>query len=191
MRAYEFTVVVSGVDLMDEAQVDALFTNRFVLVPACQDGVTILSAEVEAKDGAKAFTAFDQYLAAALPASRICRIDQDLVNTSEIATRLDKSRETVRKWAMGERRPRETFPPHYTVCGGQKLWLWADVFAWAARCGQALEDEPIPLDPVFVARYNGQHAAVSAAAASDLDRLLAFPGMTKRGRSSTAIREAA
>ncbi|MDR1427900.1 MAG: hypothetical protein LBJ08_09135 [Bifidobacteriaceae bacterium] len=109
-----------------------------------------------------------------MPEVKVERIDPDLVNTPEIAVRLGVKRETVRKWAVGERRAEERFPAHYSICGTQKLWLWPDIHA-RAKCTERLpKDEPTPLEAAFVAWFNGRAAG---AAPADPNRLIINEGV--------------
>lgn len=59
------------------------------------------------------------------------RVDPDLVTTSEIAQRVGVSREAVRKWVHGDRKP---FPHQFdTVGGNQRVWRWVEVVGWLSQ----------------------------------------------------------
>ena len=62
------------------------------------------------------------------PKIRIKRFDLDLVSLSQIAERLDVTREAVRLWASGKRR--DGFPTPFTSAGQSLLWAWSEVFDW-------------------------------------------------------------
>ena len=58
-------------------------------------------------------------------------VTDDLVNPSEIATRIGRSRESIRLLIEGERGP-GAFPPVAEVLGQQRFWRWRDVQRWFA-----------------------------------------------------------
>ena len=158
---YAFDLVVGGFDVTDPGQLDRLWTNRFVIVPASADQVTTISIEIRADSNQDAVTMVLSHLATAVPEVTVERIDLDLVTTTEIAIRLGVDREAVRKWAAGERRSTESFPPHFARLPGgqkaQKVWRWASIYAWAIYCcpSQLSADLPEPLSPTVVDRFNG------------------------------------
>ena len=60
-----------------------------------------------------------------VPGTAAVRVHPDLVTTSEIAQRVGVSREAVRKWVHGTRKP---FPHQLdTVGGDQRVWRWVEV----------------------------------------------------------------
>lgn len=160
MRIYGFTAVVDGLEVNDDEQVDRLYTDEFVLVPAAADGVTTLDVEVEAASGEDALKIFYDHICQ-VEGITVERIDEDLVNTTEIAVRLGVSRETPRTWAAPESVVGIPFPKHRTVVGSsgkpQRLWCWADVYAWAATTKPgSIKDLPVPLDAAAVTWFNAQ-----------------------------------
>jgi hypothetical protein len=70
------------------------------------------------------------------------RAHPDLVTTSDIASRVGVSREAVRKWIKGSRKP---FPIHFdTVSSDQRVWRWVEVVEWL-RDAKAIDmDEDLP-----------------------------------------------
>lgn len=74
---------------------------------------------------------------------KVTGVVDEFVNVSEIAARVNSSRETVRSWASGTRGPGGFPLPHHvhgdaTGKGPMKVWRWADVNTWLANVG--LED---------------------------------------------------
>lgn len=69
--------------------------------------------------------------------------DPDLVDLKEIAARVDRTHETVRLWAAGERRTSgpEFPPPLFTLAGGQALWTWERVNSWLRSAAPELADD--------------------------------------------------
>lgn len=160
MAIYGFAAVVAGLDVEDFAQLDRLFTEDFDMSPGDIDGVTTLEVEVEAPSGEDALKTFHDHICR-VGGITVERIDEDLVNISEIAVRLDVSRETPRSWLKAGSDVGFPFPKHRTIVGSpgkpQKLWCWADVYAWASTTGRgSIEDQPVPLDASVVTWFNGQ-----------------------------------
>jgi SAM-dependent methyltransferase len=80
-------------------------------------------------------------LAAALPGLRIIRTDPDLVGVSDIARRIERSRQNVQQWVNGERNGGRPFPPPEGSAGRALVWRWADVNVWLGPLG--LDDKAI------------------------------------------------
>lgn len=153
MTLFAFSATVTGLDLEDLAQLDALYTRAFVVVPGEVDGVVSLDVEIDAASGEDALLTFAQHLKT-VDGLAITRVDVDLVNITEIATRLGLSREAVRLLSVGARGDGD-FPLHRHVVGSQKVWAWSDVYAWAAVHARLTEEEPAPIDAACVDWYNG------------------------------------
>lgn len=154
MTTFAFSATVAGLDLDDLNILDALFTDEFVLVPSEVDGVVSLDVEIDAPSGESALQKLVHHLKS-IQGVHLVRIDLDLVNVSEIATRLELSREAVRLLSVGARGGGD-FPQHRHIVGTQKVWAWADVHAWALVHGRLPEGEPAPLDAACVDWFNGQ-----------------------------------
>lgn len=74
----------------------------------------------------------------------VTRVDQDLVDASEVASRLDRSRQNVQQWATGARK--SGFPEPISVVGGKRFWPWAPVLEWARRELDFDEEPTLSLD---------------------------------------------
>lgn len=155
MPTFAFTATVTGLSLDAIDQLDALYTDDFVIVPAEVDGVTSISVEIDAPTGEVAFKTFRDHLAETAPTVVVTRVDDDLVNIPEIADRLDLTRQAVTMLVSGARGD-GMFPAHRAVIGTQKVWPWANVFAWATVTGRLPEGMPHPVDETCVTWINGQ-----------------------------------
>lgn len=136
MPEYEFELVMDGRHELTDELADALFAAGCDDgTPATVDGLLRIGFTREAP------TFEDAVLSAVREAEsvrhvgsatgfglRTARIEpSDLVGISEIARRLGRSREAVRKYAIGQRGP-GGFP----AAIGEGIWRWADVAEWAA-----------------------------------------------------------
>lgn len=160
MTTYGFTAVVTGLDVENFEQLTRLYTEEFVIVPADRDGLTTLAVEIDAASCEAALMALQQHILH-VPDVEVVRIDEDLVNVSEIALRLGVSREAPRLWAGQSNDVGVPFPVHHTIVGSpakpQRFWRWAEVFAWVATTGRVdVSDHAVPLDADLVTWFNAQ-----------------------------------
>jgi hypothetical protein len=72
--------------------------------------------------------------------STIDDIDDDLVDLSEIAARVGRSREAVRLWSSGKRGAGGFPLPVGVLPGSVKVWDWSSVNSWLVRSQPALAD---------------------------------------------------
>lgn len=159
MTTYCYTAYVSGLDLEDEVTVDALLTEDFAIYPAVTDGVGRLTVEIDAVSEEGAVGALRAHLARVFPNASIARLDEQYMNTSQIATELGVTREAVRQWSLDA-----AFPRHRGILGdgtkAQKYWAWVDVYAWALSSGRGeVADDLVPLSWQTVMVANGKFAS--------------------------------
>ncbi len=158
MPVYTFSAAVESLNIEDTAQLAGLYTEEIDIYPSSIDGAVSVTFEVEAECGEDAVHRALKHMNAAAPQAHVTRLDECLVNATDIAERLSVSRETVRLWATGARG--EGFPsPRTTISGGLRLWTWASVFAWAEAVGRVPLDGPRPVDDACIDWFNGQLAA--------------------------------
>lgn len=132
MSEYEFTLVLQG--SLDDAAVDALFEA------GCDDATLGAVDGVGYADFIREAPSFGEALRSAIeqvesvPGVRVARVEpDDLVTMSEIAQRLERSRESVRLLVSGERGPGGFPPPVSHLKARTRLWRWSEVAAWAER----------------------------------------------------------
>ncbi|WP_240965188.1 helix-turn-helix transcriptional regulator [Streptomyces zingiberis] len=132
---YDFTFVVSGVDVDDESAVDALRDNCDALL-ARAGGHDLLSVTWSGPSALEAAMAAVSAVRRAVPRLRVCRLDRDLVGVHEIADRTGRSRQNVSQWIAGTRKSREEpFPPAEGTVGRSLVWTWSEVNRWLALHG--------------------------------------------------------
>lgn len=133
-REYEFKLIVAGIPELTDAVADALYAAGYDDgTPVWRDGAFGVGFAREAATFSAAVASTVRDVEAAGLGARVVRIESgDLVNASEIGRRIGRSREAVRKYALGERGP-GGFPP--PVSDG--IWRWSEVAAWAAASGVA------------------------------------------------------
>ncbi|MFC8518670.1 helix-turn-helix transcriptional regulator [Streptomyces sp. NPDC057257] len=132
---YDFTFVISGVDVDDQAAVDALLDTCDALL-ARAGGVDLLS--ITGSGGSAVEAALNAVSAArdAVPRLRVRRLDRDLVGVHEIAERTGRTRQNVSQWIAGERKAQGTpFPAAEGTVGRSQAWLWSEVNEWLTAHG--------------------------------------------------------
>ena len=153
-RHYEFSVQVTGLDIENKSQLKKLKNDTITVVPFASDGLIMLDIELAAESPELAFFEFKSFLNKYASKIKIKRIDLDLVYLSQIAERLDVTREAVRLWATGERR--QDFPAPFTSAGQSLLWAWSEVFDWLTE--EKIQDDPLPLPINLIETLNGVYA---------------------------------
>ncbi len=97
--------------------------------------------------------------------STIDDIDDDLVDLSEIAARVGRSREAIRLWSSGKRGAGGFPLPVGVLPGSVKVWDWSSVNSWLALSQPALADPVRYLNRVerstFRSRRKGKIKAAS------------------------------
>lgn len=138
---YLFTIAVEGVDLSDEAVVEALVSRDVEVYPAVLAGTSTLTYRITAESSYDAVVEAITHFHSVSPAGAVSRIELDLVSISDIASRLGRARESVRAWVVGSRGPKD-FPSPMTVIGdGIRVWDWPSVNQWLKRTGVEGHDE--------------------------------------------------
>ncbi|CAM3804915.1 hypothetical protein [Nocardiopsis rhodophaea] len=135
MPEYEFTFVVDGTDLDDDAvqvltdDLDALF-SRF-------HGVLRMSVAAEGPNAVAAAAEVFAHVRMHAGRVRLVRLDRDLVGVADIAERTGRTRQNVTQWIRGERRNSEgaAFPRPEGAVGRSLVWLWSEVNEWLRGIG--------------------------------------------------------
>ncbi len=156
MTTYQFTLMVEGPDLQDEAHASALFAA------GCDDAtvgrvgtVQYLDFDREAKTFADAVFEATAAVESAVPGARVVHLEpDDLVTMAEIAERTGRTRESVRLLIAGERGGGDFPAPATHLKRRQRLWRWQEVAAWFARHSGAAEPGDDPQRARFTTAFN-------------------------------------
>jgi hypothetical protein len=130
-----------------DGELDALHTNGCDdAIFGQEDGLSIAEFDREAATLADAIaTAVIEIEQVGLVAVRV--LDTDLVTLADIGNRLKQSRESVRRYATGERGPGGFPPPANPAREGTVFYRWSEVAPWAR--GQLGVEVP-DIDPTLV-----------------------------------------
>lgn len=154
VREHEFTLVLEGAGVLEPENLDAWFEA------GCDDatfgevdGVGYADFARSASTPAAAILSAIDQLESAVPSIRVIRVEpDDLVNASDMAARLGRSRESVRLLIAGERGPGGFPAPLSHLKARGRMWRWAEVAPWARKAlGTELPDTDAA---IFVAAIN-------------------------------------
>lgn len=152
---YRVPLEIANADLRDDDLGEAIATSFGYLAWTQVDGVTVATAFVE-EDPEHQICDLSHRLAHSPLGVRVSRVHPELVSITDIAARVDMSRETVRLWVHGKRGPGGFPPPEATIGGdargGIKVWDWPRVNTWLQGLG--LDDGHDVLTLAQVARLN-------------------------------------
>ncbi|MGH8994702.1 MAG: helix-turn-helix transcriptional regulator [Acidimicrobiales bacterium] len=135
MTEFEFTLVIDG-DLSQEKVARALFEAgcddaTFGVIDGMGYGEFLREAHSLADAVLSAFHQVES-----IGGLRILRVEpDDIVTMSDIADRLDRSRESVRLLIAGRRGPGGFPPPISHGMERGRLWRWSDVVSWFEQAG--------------------------------------------------------
>lgn len=153
---YDFSIVVEDLDLDNESQNAALEYLPYDVLVSSSGG--LVSIDVECDTLSPSDSVMRVYEDLKKLGITPIRIDLDLVSLSEVASRVNSSRETVRLWSTGTRR--SNFPSHFTTVGSSRLWAWAEVQGWLVSNDIEIDESyrcvPLPVD--VVEAFNGAFA---------------------------------
>lgn len=153
---FEFTLVLDNVDDQTENLEDYLFDA------ACDDalinfrnGTVYLDFHRESESLEDAvISAIKDVESTSLNAKVISILPDDLVSETEIAARLNKSRQTVSLWVKRERRQDTPFPnPVSRLSDKSPLWRWYDVTKWLFQ-QHMIKDMEIVESAMFIENIN-------------------------------------
>lgn len=141
-RTYNFTLVLVGVPDLDESIADALFeTGCDDALLAIRAGVAYLEFDRRAPSLETAVLSAIRDVERAKHPVGVSHVEpDDLVNASETARRLGRTREYVRLLVQGKRGTGGFPSPFAGVTSTSFLWSWTHVLEWLQRQGN-LEDE--------------------------------------------------
>lgn len=120
------------------------------------DGVAYVTLCQDASDGVAA--AHEAIAAVVEVGAVVMAVDPDFVTRSEIAERLDASRQAVALWAAGQRQSAVPFPKP-VIQAGATLWCWSDVAAWARAAEKNVDGDVQLLSADEIAVVNGELAS--------------------------------
>ena len=130
---HEFSLILSGTPEMTDGVADALYGT------GCDDALVSVQCGVPYVDFDRDAESFEEAVLTAIrdverAGVQVLRVEpDDLVSASEIARRTERTRESIRLLAQGER-GRGGFPPPISgVLTKAPMWRWSEVARWFAE----------------------------------------------------------
>ncbi len=131
-REHDFTLVLNGVDHLDEDVADALFgAGCDDATPSLRFGKVYLTFTRTARSLREAILTAIRDVRRARIGADVLRVDEcDLVTQAEIGRRVGRSRQVINQYISGKRGPGGFPPPTCEITDGTSLWLWSEVAYW-------------------------------------------------------------
>jgi hypothetical protein len=137
---HQIALRVVGVDIHNRSSTDSVAQAN----PKCAinwhaiDGVILAIVRTVSRDYIEQVASVARSIREVFPESRVRGVDPDLVGITDIANRVDVTREAVRLWAKGERGPGGFPAPVSSISRGDKgastlIWEWYEVSEWLAE----------------------------------------------------------
>lgn len=153
MAKFSFSLLIDGGTLDDDDSIDYLFEHlddAFIFERDCN---IVLSFESSGNDEIDAFSRAMRIIEGAESPWHVIALEQELVDVSEIAYELGRSRQNIHQH-ISRQRGAGTFPnPVGWLTGGRRIWQKRQVRAWAKDEGW-LVDEAEPLSEAASAAIN-------------------------------------
>lgn len=135
MSTHEFTLIVEGPELQDDAVIDALFEAGL------DDGTVgrigsfqYVDVDREAETFSDAVLSATETIERTVPNAKVVHLEpDDLVTLSEIAEQTGRTRESIRLLVSGDRGPGGFPAPATHFRTRQRMWRWQEVAAWFAE----------------------------------------------------------
>lgn len=133
MQEYEFTLVLSGIQELSDDVLDSFYEA------GCDDGLVGMRDGIAYVDFARRANSFQDAVLTAIrdvekTGAQVQHIEPDeMVTMSEIARRLNVTREGVRKWIGGLRGPGNFPAPIGNLKNRSAIWRWTDVLQWKRK----------------------------------------------------------
>jgi hypothetical protein len=170
---HSFTLFFSGVDVLDDAQFDALHeAGCDDALFGVRDGAHYGAFDREAKSFSEALASAIRDVTSAVAGLQVVRIEPDeLVTLAAIAKRSGRSREYIRLLSNQQRGPGGFPAPVAYPDSRTRLWHWPDVAHWLTRHRRAeltLDAQAADLIAAMNAAYDLREHARHLHSKSDL-----------------------
>lgn len=153
-KTYQFTLVLKNIDETTSNIEDSLYeTGCDDALINFRNGTVYLEFDRESSSLEEAvISAIKEVRSASIEAEVASVAPDNLVTESEIANRLNKSRQTVSLWIKGTRR--KSFPhPVLRVSQKSPLWNWHEVVTWLFK-NKLIDDKKKVEEALFFSHIN-------------------------------------
>jgi hypothetical protein len=146
-REFVFALLVSGFDVHDDRQVEAFYAHGLddATIEDRGEVSVVTFYRAACSPDTALWSAIDE-LREALPGCRVLRVDDQLVNATDIADMAGRTPESIRQLAAGTRGPGGFPTPAGVVGKGVKVWRWAEVQPWLEANGIDAGADTLPVE---------------------------------------------
>ncbi|WP_432047089.1 helix-turn-helix transcriptional regulator [Streptomyces asiaticus] len=186
---YMFTLEIENFDIRDEMTVARFYEDVAEAYLSARDGLVDATYVIEADEDDPCDAVLDaaNHLRSLIPEVHVNRVALDLVNVSDIANRLDKSRATVRSWVKGTRGPANFPRPLATLGGGLQVWPWPEVNEWLRLHHPEIADDERGLPMALIERINYALSSKKVGAPSPGELAAEIGGWKTARRTSISV----
>lgn len=134
-REYDFALILAQIEDLTDAVMDAFFSA------GCDDATFTLRYGLIFAEFSRSAQSFEDAVFSAIrdvrradTGAKVVRVNEcDLVSASDIAWRIDRSRQLVSQYIQGNRGPGDFPPPECFLADDKPLWAWCAVSYWLAQ----------------------------------------------------------
>lgn len=134
-REHDFALIVGGIEELSQHVEDALFeAGCDDATVSMQYGLLYLEFSRSAQSLQEAIISAINDVHKAGIGAQVLRVDDcNLVTASDIARRINRSRQQVHQYMTGQRGPGGFPPPECHLTDHKPLWAWCEVSYWLAQ----------------------------------------------------------
>jgi hypothetical protein len=135
MKRFEFSLVVEGFDPLNGEHMTNLFRVLPEVTASGWQGQTLMEFSLPGTNALSALRKARKDVEKSIPGSRVISLAEDLVGIPDIASRTDRSEESIRQLVIGIRGPGNFPIARGVLRGGTRIWRWSDVAPWLVEDG--------------------------------------------------------
>jgi hypothetical protein len=147
MTQFEFSFIIDGFDPRNEKQMTALCENFPETTASGWQDKTLLEFVASGTNALSTLRKTRKAIEQLIPGSRVISLGEDLLGIPEIASRTDRSEESIRQLVHGLRGSGDFPSARGILKGGARVWRWEDVAVWLHEHGILID-----LDTEFIDR---------------------------------------
>lgn len=130
MKQFEFSFIVDGIDPRNEKQMTAFCDNFPEATASGWQGNTLLEFIASGTNALSTLRKTRKAVEQLIPGSRVVSLGEDILGIPEIASRTERSEESIRQLVHGIRGSGDFPSARGILKGGARLWRWGDVAGW-------------------------------------------------------------
>lgn len=150
-QEYDFALIVDGVGELNREVEDSLFNG------GCDDATLSIQYGYLYMQFSRSADSYKDAIISAIKdvqrsgiSARVVRVDEcNLVTASEIARRIERSRQLIHQYITAERGPGGFPPPYCHLAESSPLWQWCAVSFWLVNANLLRKEEALEAEVVM------------------------------------------